>query len=451
MRAAASLRPVLTGLRPARLLAAMLVLAGCVIAPPYGEVPSYPAAEVPATTLPATSAPCGPHAPGMQHGSIVSPRPPMVAVMAWAPAPFQVADRGIGGTGTGTAPLPPVVPAAPSRPTSPVDRGIGGTGTGIVGVITGFGSICVNGLEVAYGPKTVFVGDAGATEAGLRVGQLVLIDATGAAGALQARQVTLRYEVVGPVDSVNADGSLSVAGQMVTASAQLHGAAAPPVGSWVAVSGLRDSDGTIAATRIDPVQTDTVLVHGVLTLDPDGVHVGALKLHVPRSTPLPPEGPVTASGHVLEGVLYVEQLVPDLLQEDPSAMFGPQTERFVVETFAGVGFGIGFEGRGGTVVVQLRREAGGRLRTLAAVRAPFDYAPAHRVGRGRAGGSRSRFAPAPVPRHPAAERGGRRGGFGGTGGRFGFPRNGGPGRGPGFGPGGQPGPGGPGQGPGPGH
>ena len=53
----------------------------------------------------------------------------------------SVADRGIGGTG------------------QMADRGFGGTGqvadrglggTGIVGTITGFASVCVNGVEVAF-------------------------------------------------------------------------------------------------------------------------------------------------------------------------------------------------------------------------------------------------------------------------------------------------------------
>ena len=49
------------------------------------------------------------------------------------------ADRGIGGTGA---------PAALSAASRTADRGIGGTG--IIGVVTGFGSIFVNGLEIQY-------------------------------------------------------------------------------------------------------------------------------------------------------------------------------------------------------------------------------------------------------------------------------------------------------------
>src|SRR5580698_2173075 len=72
------------------------------------------------------------------------------------------ADRGIGGTG------------APSNGPAMADRGIGGTG--IVGTITGFGSVFVNGLEVAYAPGTPMTVDGVAEpDAALRVGQLEAI------------------------------------------------------------------------------------------------------------------------------------------------------------------------------------------------------------------------------------------------------------------------------------
>src|ERR1700690_592414 len=75
------------------------------------------------------------------------------------------ADRGIGGTG------------APAAGPAISDRGIGGTG--IVGVVTGFGSVFVNGLEVAYAATTpVTVDGVPDTDAALRVGQLAAIVAS---------------------------------------------------------------------------------------------------------------------------------------------------------------------------------------------------------------------------------------------------------------------------------
>src|ERR1700722_6771735 len=101
-------------------------------------------------------------------------------------------DRGIGGTG---APAPgPLIS----------DRGIGGTG--IVGVITGFGSVFVNGLEVAYTPGTpITVDGVSETDAAPRVGQLGTIVATDDNG-LHAVSIDLRHEVSGPVTSVSPNG-----------------------------------------------------------------------------------------------------------------------------------------------------------------------------------------------------------------------------------------------------
>ncbi len=69
--------------------------------------------------------------------------------------PAPVAERGIGGTGAPVSMVmtagQTVVPAAAGQAAkgdAMADRGIGGTG--IIGVVTGFASICVNGLEVQY-------------------------------------------------------------------------------------------------------------------------------------------------------------------------------------------------------------------------------------------------------------------------------------------------------------
>ena len=147
--------------------------------------------------------------------------------------PVQQADRGIGGTGA---------------PMQVADRGIGGTG--IIAVITGFASVCLAGQEVALAPDVpVSIGDQPASVDALRAGQVAVVDAAGTAPSLQARRIAIRYEVSGPVDSVNGD-QLVVAGQTVAVSSTTWGAR-PARGDWVSVSGLRRPDGVIMATRID--------------------------------------------------------------------------------------------------------------------------------------------------------------------------------------------------------
>jgi hypothetical protein len=83
------------------------------------------------------------------------------------------ADRGIGGTGA---------PAEVQVAIVTADRGIGGTG--IIGVVTGFASICVDGLEVAYdATSAVDIEGTTADPSQVRVGEVVAIEAVGSPAA----------------------------------------------------------------------------------------------------------------------------------------------------------------------------------------------------------------------------------------------------------------------------
>ncbi len=137
-----------------------------------------------------------------------------------------LADRGIGGTGIGVSGAGGI--GGTGEPMRLAERGIGGTGlrpddlkgptrgvrpteilqpteiaqrtTGIVGVITGFASICVDGLDIAV-DHTVPIdieGKPGDPNA-LRAGQVVAIEATGPTGALRAKGIAVRHEVAGDV------------------------------------------------------------------------------------------------------------------------------------------------------------------------------------------------------------------------------------------------------------
>ncbi len=228
-----------------------------------------------------------------------------------------VADRGIGGTGI--APLGPVE-----------DRGVGGTG--IVGVITGFGSIWVNGIEVEFDPVTpvrVDGGTAGGTA--LRVGQVAVITATGSGSRLDARSITVRHEVSGPVEAVESNGTvLRVAGQRVTFASQVWGdATAPKSGDWVAVSGLPGPDGGIVATRIDRREPGRVTVHGALSGTAAAPRIGTLELRSSLGAGIGQQ--VTVSGRYADGVLTPDAVSQDAVAADPSGWFGRSVTRLVIE------------------------------------------------------------------------------------------------------------------------
>ena len=308
-----------------------------------------------------------------------------------------VAERGIGGTG------------APGRlATQVAERGIGGTG--IIGVITGFGSVCVNGEEVALAASVpVSVDTASATPAVLRAGQLVALEAGGPdGGTLAARSVQVRHEVSGPVETVD-PGRLRVAGQDVVVTADTWGtSAARRPGDWVEVSGLRRPDGTIEATRIDPRLPGPVLVHGTLRVEGGRLRIGQLVLAANPAAVTPVDSEVTASGILLGAELNVTTLEPDRLAIDPGTYFGPGVTTLLVEGFvstdggglrlgrAALAAGRGFDAAPGRAVVTFSRTGPGRFEAVG--------------GREPGIGGRERaFIPAP----------GARGGVGGFGNGFG--------------------------------
>jgi hypothetical protein len=356
-----------------------------------------------------------------------APRPPENTAASTAPASCRigpdgarpVADRGIGGTGT-----PPGTPVV-------ADRGIGGTG--IIGVITGFASVCVAGEEVALPADVPAVIDGQPADLNdLRAGQLAALEAAGRPGALQAQRITVQHRVIGPVDATGR-GTMTVAGQFIFIADATGSATGAKVGDWVAVSGLPTTDNTIVATRIDPAPPGRVLVHGELIGLYGTLRIGTLKVRLANGTHPPGGWPVIAAGRLDGDVLVADSLLPDLAAESPSAYFGPAVTSFIVESYvavvpggflvdrdfvSGSGFaGVGSRGRG--IATFTRREGGG----LAATGLRLTN------GADASGGG---FAPAPVPsggfgggRALGSPGGASSGGSGGPGGGFGGFRGGG--------------------------
>lgn len=159
----------------------------------------------------------------------------------------QVASgSGIGGTG---------------RPVVAGEEGLGGTG--IVGVVTGFASICVNGVEVEYEADTPVERDGRASRLGeLAVGQLVAVQASGSGDQLRARRIQVLDAAVGPLTGLDAAaGRFKVMGQPAAAlePRDLQGLV---VGDWVRVSGQRLASGEIRATRVQRTAPGLAMVTG---------------------------------------------------------------------------------------------------------------------------------------------------------------------------------------------
>lgn len=232
----------------------------------------------------------------------------------------SVAERGLGGTGLSSG-----VPQT-------ADRGIGGTG--IVGIITGFGSICINGREIAYDPSmAVLIEGAVAGPGALRTGQVVAIEAEEGQPP-RARKVSIFYQVSGPIDLVADTRAFRVAGQPVIARA----GAVPPgvslrVGDWINVSGLRAPTGEILATRFDQREPGRVIVRGRLLGAPGAYRIGELPVRLPPGSNVAAGQFIVAQGSYDGEMLTIDSVTADLLATDPLALFGSNVSRFSIESF----------------------------------------------------------------------------------------------------------------------
>lgn len=161
-------------------------------------------------------------------------------------------DIGLGGTGLSTA-------------VGDEDRDGGLGGTGILGEITGYGSIFVNGIEIEYDDDTPFTinGRASAPQQ-LEIGDVVEVFTMDSSNHTQAQVINLRHEVIGQVDSIGPDTfSFTVNGESIV---QAIDVSIPNLGDTVAVSGFRIDEQTIIATRVTPVGTKQTLVRTDTTL-----------------------------------------------------------------------------------------------------------------------------------------------------------------------------------------
>jgi hypothetical protein len=252
------------------------------------------------------------------------PQPERVAAAVCTARPDGspvIGERGLGGTGL------------TSQDVQTADRGIGGTG--IVGVITGFASICVNEAEIAYDAATPVTSEGQPVEPdALRAGQVVVIEA-GGEDPPRARKVAIVYQVSGPVESVG-DARIQVAGQPVSLAAaevRLPGDGTLHVGDWVEVSGLRAPGGDIEASRVDRRPPGTAIVRGRVIGKPGAYRIGDLKLRLSPGAAVTLDQPMVAKGRYRNGVLVAASVSPDLVAADPTALFGPGVIRFSIEAY----------------------------------------------------------------------------------------------------------------------
>ncbi len=318
-----------------------------------------------------------------------------------------VADRGIGGTGI-------------SARTRTADRGIGGTG--IVGVVTGFASICVDGIEVRLGKNlSVSINGAAATAKQLKAGELVVIEASGQETADhtidQARTIAVRYEVSGPIEAVDtAAGAMMVAGQRVVVQPTTWVAGRFATGDWTTVSGLRQPDGTVMASRLDRGRAGLLFVRGQIIRDGDTTRIGGLVLHGPVVAIVKTGAFVAIGGKYADRTAEVTSIDADPLSEDPARYFGSSTRQVILQAYVrvhrgmvwlnnGRGFpaGTSVQGKGDTyrnAVVRLERTDSGAYIAAELHYTAFRPQPAGAPVRSRAHGAGDLVLPPEPPPGP---------------------------------------------------
>jgi hypothetical protein len=173
-------------------------------------------------------------------------------------------ESGVGGTGLRTADRPGDDGSGTGGTGLVDDDESGLGGTGLIGTITAYGSVCVNGFTVEYDDETrVEENGAEARSSELAIGSVVVVDAERQDGALRARQIGVRNAAMGPATRIDPEArTLEVVGQTVEVPAgallvdRVSGVEVAALDDWapgeyLAVSGLRQSDGHIVASRVE--------------------------------------------------------------------------------------------------------------------------------------------------------------------------------------------------------
>lgn len=231
---------------------------------------------------------------------------------------------GMGGTGT----------MAEAGQLAPGTGGMGGTG--IVGIVTGFASICVNGVEVHYDTRTpVAMNGQPASTRDLAVGQHVVVHAGMVGGQLRAIGIGAIDAVHGAVTGVDPGArAIQVLGQTV----RMENALGPDIasikaGTAVRVSGLRMADGAIMASRIDAATSPAQgsLLGTVSSIADNVAVVNGTRVTLPAS----PSGRTLAPGAevFIAGSWNGSELRASRIELQPIRDIIARTDRAIVEGY----------------------------------------------------------------------------------------------------------------------
>jgi hypothetical protein len=138
----------------------------------------------------------------------------------------------------------------------------------------------VNGLEVFYYTDTpVDLDGKKIRSEALSIGQVVAVKAYGKAQSLIAREIHAFYQITGPITAIDIPtNKIKVMGQSVNANdTQINNM---QIGQWVSVSGLRNDNGNVEASRIDKTTERKIAsTVGSLSMQGNKIYVGGTKIN----------------------------------------------------------------------------------------------------------------------------------------------------------------------------
>jgi hypothetical protein len=199
------------------------------------------------------------------------------------------------------------------------DYGIGGTGivaqniaseaVGVVGEITGFGSIFVNGIEVEDDASTIIsVNGRKVSSHEFEIGEVVEVLTRDEHAVTGAVLINVRHEVIGPISEIDRSGKrLTVLNQNVLFRSLPEDIES---GDFVSVSGFRDGAGQVHASRITAAESGTVLVRGQLDRSQDSASMHGFELVFPLQQQ-PGNHELKIEGNLVEGKISVIRAIPD--------------------------------------------------------------------------------------------------------------------------------------------
>ena len=208
----------------------------------------------------------------------------------------------------------------------------------VVGVLTEFASLCVNGLEIHYDNATpVTVNGRRATARDLAPGQVLAVEVRSAGGQLAAQSIAIVRVLEGPVTRVDsAAATLYVMDQPVRVTEETVGLPRERLlelrpGATIEVSGYRNARGEVVASRVDlaPPRSGHSAVGLMRQNGARDAQMGSLQIALPGPRP---SGMASESDVLVRGLWDGGALRAGSVTEDPSMQLLGRAERAVVES-----------------------------------------------------------------------------------------------------------------------